>query len=199
LDPRRAGELDRRNRDEQERLRREHADRQRRPLMPLWQARANRDQVSFDDLPVPAFTGSRVVEPGLRELRELIDWQFFFAAWELKGKYPAILEQPAARELFDDGLALLDEIIAGGLLRARAGGSRRARGAAAFRARPAGGRHLRPGGRPPPPQPPPAGAARAPPPGPLPRRLRPPAGGPPGGVRGLRRRRGVAGPPLRGG
>jgi len=119
LDPRRAAELDRRNRDEQERLRREHADRQRRPLMPLWQARANRDQVSFDDLPVPAFTGSRVVEPGLRELRELIDWQFFFAAWELKGKYPAILEQPAARELFDDGLALLDEIIAGGLLRAR--------------------------------------------------------------------------------
>jgi 5-methyltetrahydrofolate--homocysteine methyltransferase len=119
LDPGRAGELDRRNRDEQERLRREHADRQRRPLMPLWQARANRDQVSFDDLPVPAFTGSRVVEPGLRELRELIDWQFFFAAWELKGKYPAILEQPAARELFDDGLALLDEIIAGGLLQAR--------------------------------------------------------------------------------
>ena len=119
LDPGRAGELDRRNRDEQERLRREHADRQRRPLMPLWQARANRDQVSFDGLPVPAFTGSRVVEPGLRELRELIDWQFFFAAWELKGKYPAILEQPAARELFDDGLALLDEIIAGGLLQAR--------------------------------------------------------------------------------
>src|SRR5215470_7871106 len=119
LDPGRAGELDRRNRDEQERLRREHADRQRRPLMPLWQARANRDQVSFDDLPVPAFTGSRVVEPGLRGLRELIDWQFFFAAWELKGKYPAILEQPAARELFDDGLALLDEIIAGDLLQAR--------------------------------------------------------------------------------
>jgi 5-methyltetrahydrofolate--homocysteine methyltransferase len=119
LDPGRAGELDRRNRGEQERLRREHADRQRRPLMPLWQARANRDRVSFDDLPVPAFTGSRVVEPSLRELRELIDWQFFFAAWELKGKYPAILDQPAARELFDDGLALLDEIMAGGLLRAR--------------------------------------------------------------------------------
>jgi 5-methyltetrahydrofolate--homocysteine methyltransferase len=61
-----------------------------------------------------------VIAPGLRELRELIDWQFFFAAWEMKGKYPAILEQPAARELFDDGLALLDEIIAGDLLQARA-------------------------------------------------------------------------------
>jgi 5-methyltetrahydrofolate--homocysteine methyltransferase len=119
LDPARAADLDRRNRGEQERLRREHADRQRRPLMPLWQARANRDQVGFDDLPVPAFTGPRVITPGLAELRELIDWQFFFAAWELKGKYPAILEQPAAREVFDDGLALLDEIIAGDLLQAR--------------------------------------------------------------------------------
>ena len=119
LDPGRAGDLDRRNRIEQERLRQEHAAKQRRPLVPLWQARANRDQVSFDDLPVPAFTGARVIAPGLRELRELIDWQFFFAAWEMKGKYPAILEQPAARELFDDGLALLDEIIAGDLLQAR--------------------------------------------------------------------------------
>jgi 5-methyltetrahydrofolate--homocysteine methyltransferase len=119
LDPGRAADLDRRNRSEQERLRREHADRQRRPLMPLWQARANRDQVSFEDLPVPAFTGPRVIEPGLAELRELIDWQFFFSAWELKGKYPAILDQPAARELFDDGQALLEEIMAGGLLQAR--------------------------------------------------------------------------------
>ena len=73
----------------------------------------------FDDLPVPAFTGIRAVQPDLAALRELIDWQFFFLAWELKGKYPAILGQPAARELFDDGNALLDEIIAGGLLQAR--------------------------------------------------------------------------------
>ena len=119
LDPGRAEDLDRRNRDDQERLRREHAEKQRRPLVPLWQARANREQVSFDDLPEPAFTGTRVVTPGLAELTELIDWQFFFAAWELKGKYPAILEQPAARELFDDGQALLGELTAGGLLQAR--------------------------------------------------------------------------------
>jgi 5-methyltetrahydrofolate--homocysteine methyltransferase len=44
----------------------------------------------------------------------MIDWQFFFLAWELKGKYPAILDQPAARELFEEGNALLDEIIEGG-------------------------------------------------------------------------------------
>jgi len=119
LDPGLAGDLDQRNRDDQERLRRQHADRQRRPLVPLWQARANREQVSFDDLPVPDVIGTRLVTPGLPELRELIDWQFFFSAWELRGKYPAILEQPAARELYEDGLALLDEIIAGDLLQAQ--------------------------------------------------------------------------------
>ena len=48
----------------------------------------------------------------------MIDWQFFFLAWELKGKYPAILDQPVARELFDDANALLDEIIADGSLQA---------------------------------------------------------------------------------
>jgi 5-methyltetrahydrofolate--homocysteine methyltransferase len=119
LDPARAAKLDRTNREDQERLRQQHATRQRRPLVTLAQARANRDQLAFGDLPVPAFTGTRVVEPDLRLLREFIDWQFFFTAWELKGKYPAILEQPAARELFDDGQRLLDEIVEGGLLQAR--------------------------------------------------------------------------------
>ncbi len=119
LDPVRSAELARTNEAEQERLRSEHAAKQRRPMLPLWQAQANRERLTFDDLPVPAFTGTRLVEPDLRRLRELIDWQFFFLAWELKGRYPAILDQPAARELFDDANALLDEIIDGGLLRAR--------------------------------------------------------------------------------
>ena len=35
----------------------------------------------------------RLVTPPLTELRELIDWQFFFLAWELKGKFPAILDK----------------------------------------------------------------------------------------------------------
>jgi 5-methyltetrahydrofolate--homocysteine methyltransferase len=120
LDPVRAGDLDRHNRDEQERLRQEHAAKQRRPLLALPQARANRDRVGFDDLPVPAFTGTRVLAPDLCALRELIDWQFYFSAWDLRGKFPKILEQDAARELYDDALGLLDEIIAGRLLRASA-------------------------------------------------------------------------------
>ncbi|OZM81388.1 methionine synthase [Pseudonocardia sp. MH-G8] len=119
LDPERAELLDVGNREEQERLRVQHAGRQQRPLLSLAAARANREPVAFDDLPVPAFTGTRTVAPSLDELRPLIDWQFFFLAWELKGKYPAILDQPVARELFDDGNRLLDEIVAAGSLTAR--------------------------------------------------------------------------------
>jgi len=112
LDEGRAEALDTRNRAEQERLREQHANKQRRPLLSLAEARANRERVSFDELPVPAFTGVRRIRPGLKELREMIDWQFFFLAWELKGKYPAILDQPVARELYDEANAMLDEIIA---------------------------------------------------------------------------------------
>jgi 5-methyltetrahydrofolate--homocysteine methyltransferase len=114
LNPQRAETLDRENRAEQQRLRAQHESKQRVALLSLAQARANRQRVGFDDLPVPAFTGLRRVTPPLAALRELIDWQFLFLAWELKGKYPAILQQPVARELFEDANTLLDRIIADG-------------------------------------------------------------------------------------
>jgi 5-methyltetrahydrofolate--homocysteine methyltransferase len=119
LDGDRRASLDAENRELQERLRVQHAERDRKPLLPLESARANRHRVSFDDLPVPSFTGARQSAPRLAELLEYIDWQFFFHAWELKGKYPAILEQPAARELFDDAQELLAEIVRGDLFAAR--------------------------------------------------------------------------------
>ena len=112
LDPDRSLELAERTRAEQAVLREQHANKQRRPMLTLAQAQQNAERVSFDDLPVPAFTGVRVVTPELTELREMIDWQFLFLAWELKGKYPAILDQPVARELFDDANTLLDQIVA---------------------------------------------------------------------------------------
>ncbi len=121
LDDDRARVLIAANRAEQERLREQHEQARRVPLLPLSRARANYEQVSFADLPVPAFTGVRTVAPDLAALREMIDWQFFFLAWELKGKYPAILDQPTARELFDDANTLLDKIIAEGRLEARGG------------------------------------------------------------------------------
>jgi 5-methyltetrahydrofolate--homocysteine methyltransferase len=119
LDPARRARLDADNRELQARLREQHAERDRKPLLSVAEARANREAVSFDGLPEPAFTGTRIVEPELELLRGYIDWQFFFHAWELKGKFPAILEQAAARELFDDGRALLDLIVADRLLSAR--------------------------------------------------------------------------------
>jgi 5-methyltetrahydrofolate--homocysteine methyltransferase len=59
----------------------------------------------------------------LRTLAAYIDWSPFFHAWELRGRYPAIFEDPKigkqARELFDDAQNLLDQIIAKNLLIAR--------------------------------------------------------------------------------
>ena len=121
LDPDRARKLNETNAAEQQRLREQHELRQRQPLLTLDRARANRARPDFGDLPVPAFTGVRAVRPTLDDLRPMIDWQFFFLAWELKGKYPAILDHPEARELFDDANALLDEILADDLLTPRGG------------------------------------------------------------------------------
>jgi 5-methyltetrahydrofolate--homocysteine methyltransferase len=119
LDPTRRATLDEANRELQERLREQHAERTRKPLLALDEARSRRHRVSFDDLPRPEFTGTRVVEPDLPTLREYVDWQFFFHAWELKGKFPAILERPEARELYDDAQRLLDELTSDALLLAR--------------------------------------------------------------------------------
>ncbi len=119
LDPGRRPAFDHENRELQERLREQYAQKVKRPLLPLGEAREHRDEVSFDDLPRVPFTGAQIVEPLLEELVPYIDWQFFFYAWELKGKFPAILEKPAAQELYDDALVQLDAIVREGLLTPR--------------------------------------------------------------------------------
>jgi len=125
LDGDRRARLDTENRADQERLRALFAERGRKPLLSLGDARANRTRIDWheEDLAVPAFTGLRFVEADVSVLRNYIDWTFFFHAWELKGRYPAILDDPhkgeAARDLFDAANELLDEIVAGGLLQAR--------------------------------------------------------------------------------
>ncbi len=124
LDEGRKEVFDRENRVLQESLRVQHAGKSARPLLAIKKARANRERLSFDDLPVPDFTGVRTLEGDLRTISEFIDWTFFFHAWELKGRFPAILDHPemgpAARDLFENAQALLAEIIEGKLLRARA-------------------------------------------------------------------------------
>jgi 5-methyltetrahydrofolate--homocysteine methyltransferase len=125
LDPARKEALDHVNRSDQERLRTLHDEKGRKPLLSLEAARANRTLVEWnaDDLASPSFTGTRTATPAVAELRPYIDWTFFLHAWELKGRYPAILDDPdkgaAARELIDNANNLLDEIEAGSLLEPR--------------------------------------------------------------------------------
>jgi 5-methyltetrahydrofolate--homocysteine methyltransferase len=125
LDPARKTELDATNRVDQERLRALHAERERTPLLPYRKALERRTAIEWraDDVAPPPFVGVQVVEPPLEALRALIDWTFFFTAWELKGRYPQILDHPAqgaaARELFEHGNELLDAIVADGSIQAR--------------------------------------------------------------------------------
>jgi 5-methyltetrahydrofolate--homocysteine methyltransferase len=87
--------------------------------LPLAKARANAhksDWVAYEP-PVPNFIGTRLFENyDLAELARHIDWTPFFQTWELKGRYPAILEDEkqgaAARALFEDAQAMLKKIIA---------------------------------------------------------------------------------------
>jgi 5-methyltetrahydrofolate--homocysteine methyltransferase len=125
LDPERKRTLDAENRELQAKLRAQHEEREKTPLLPYRIARERRTPVDWfaDDVPAPPFLGARTVEPPLEELRAFIDWTFFFAAWELKGSYPQILDHTTygahARELKRDADELLDEIVEAGSLQAR--------------------------------------------------------------------------------
>jgi 5-methyltetrahydrofolate--homocysteine methyltransferase len=95
-------------------------------VVSLETARSRRTPIVWraEDLPVPSFTGVRVLDNfPLATLREFIDWTPFFHTWELKGVYPRILEDERqgeqARQLFKEGNALLDVIIEKNLITAR--------------------------------------------------------------------------------
>jgi 5-methyltetrahydrofolate--homocysteine methyltransferase len=122
LDKDRRHTFDRDNQALQEKLRTQHTA-TRRALLTLDDARSKRQRLSFDDVPKPPFLGTRIIEPSIATLREYIDWTFFFTAWELKGKFPAILDSPShgavARELFEHAKELLDEIEAKSWLQAK--------------------------------------------------------------------------------
>jgi 5-methyltetrahydrofolate--homocysteine methyltransferase len=95
---------------------RSEADKQR---MPIAKARANAHRADWAAYAptAPSFLGTRTFETyDLSELARYIDWTPFFQTWELKGRYPAILEDEkqgaAARQLFEDAQAMLKKIIA---------------------------------------------------------------------------------------
>jgi 5-methyltetrahydrofolate--homocysteine methyltransferase len=117
--------FDRSNRVEQAEIREKYASRRDKPLLSYEQARANRQQIDWDEheIATPRFVGRRSVDVPLRDIVRYIDWTFFFSAWELKGRFPGILEHPqygaAARELYDHAKALLARIVDEKLLTAR--------------------------------------------------------------------------------
>jgi 5-methyltetrahydrofolate--homocysteine methyltransferase len=120
-------QLDRENRAMQEAERESFARRRQRKLVSYAEAQKRRLAIdwSASALPVPSFTGTRVLaDVPLAELVDYIDWSPFFHAWELKGKYPAIFDSPElgteARKLFDDATRLLRQIVERKELTARA-------------------------------------------------------------------------------
>ncbi|MGO8797530.1 MAG: methionine synthase [Roseiarcus sp.] len=85
----------------------------------LDKARANAPKIDWASYqpPKPSFLGVRVIDDwDLADLARTIDWTPFFHTWELKGRYPAILDDDkhghAARQLFDDAQAMLKRIVA---------------------------------------------------------------------------------------
>ena len=126
LDPKQKPALDRANRAEQQQQRELHARKMRKPLLSFEAAFADRAKLDFRpaNVPTPSFTGARVVaDVSLAEIAKYIDWTFFFTAWELKGTYPQILDDPrqgaAARDLFESGQKVLARMVADERLRAR--------------------------------------------------------------------------------
>jgi 5-methyltetrahydrofolate--homocysteine methyltransferase len=121
-------------------LRARHAAKSDRPLLSLEQARERATPLDWStyrpprphlllqqDHAVSPVVGSplSVTRPtqhvrvfkgyDLADLRRYIDWQPFFNAWEMKGSFPDILNNPAsgaaARKLYDDAQEMLDRII----------------------------------------------------------------------------------------
>ncbi len=99
------------------------ADKQR---MSLAKARDDRFDIDWKAYapPRPSFLGTRAFDDyPVAELIPYIDWTPFFAAWEIKGTYPLILDDPkvgeAARSLFADAQAMLDKMVAENWLTAR--------------------------------------------------------------------------------
>jgi 5-methyltetrahydrofolate--homocysteine methyltransferase len=114
------------NRTRQALLAKEHEARAKKPLVPLTAARARRPKLDWAavDVPAPSFTGVRVLhDVPLETLLPFVDWSPFFHAWEMRGRYPQILEDAVlgdrARDLFADAQALLSRIVKSRLLTAR--------------------------------------------------------------------------------
>ena len=107
------------NKLEHERARLAHEKKQpSKPLLTIEESRKRAFKTDWKsiDIAKPNFTGIKVIDDlPLKEIREYIDWSPFFHAWEIRGRYPALLDDPElgprCRELFNDAQTLLDRLI----------------------------------------------------------------------------------------
>ncbi len=110
-----------------EKMRKQHFGRQKaKQYISLKEARENRFKTNWEisDISKPNFIGTKYFEDyPLEKLRPYIDWTFFFHAWKLNGKYPAIFDDPVkgeeAKKIFHDAQEMLDKIISDKWLRAK--------------------------------------------------------------------------------
>ncbi|MDR0953770.1 MAG: methionine synthase [Rikenellaceae bacterium] len=91
----------------------------------LAEARKNRFRADFSKITPPRQCGRAVFKDySLREIAQRIDWSYFFSAWEIKGRFPEVLDDPVkgreARKVYADAQAILREVIAEKRLKAHA-------------------------------------------------------------------------------
>lgn len=112
-----------------ENLRQKHfASVNEKKYVSLSEARKNKTKIDWQnqELAKPTFVGTKIFDDfDLSEVREYIDWTFFFHAWKIAGKYPTIfndiLKGKEAKKLYDDAQQMLDKIISEKWLTAKAG------------------------------------------------------------------------------
>jgi 5-methyltetrahydrofolate--homocysteine methyltransferase len=123
--------------EEYQEIREQYSRGSRREYVSLEAARANALSLNWSDYepPVPRWEDlegmyampagpqSCLLQPPLKELIPFIDWTFFLYAWEIKGKYPAVLDDPLkgeeARKLMDEAREMLQWLVDDGRLQAR--------------------------------------------------------------------------------
>ena len=114
-------------REEYEAVRQRRAGKdETRNLIPISDARANPTPIDWSTYTAtsPASPGVTVLDVPIAELVDTIDWTFFFHAWQLKGRFPKILDDAEkgeeARKLYDDARTMLEKILSEGWLKAKA-------------------------------------------------------------------------------
>jgi 5-methyltetrahydrofolate--homocysteine methyltransferase len=126
LSPEQSSGYAQKNREEQLRLREEYLNRTtEKRLISIQSARDRRPPIDWVTAPdTPSFVGVRAIEDlPLDELATYIDWSPFFHTWELRGRFPKILDDPEvgkeARQLYEDAEKLLKEIVRNNLFHAK--------------------------------------------------------------------------------